>query len=69
MKHPLALFSKALELLEKEKAKEYHKIAVVRVEEFLQWMIGKNPTYHMRYNSQQISSTCARNSYRTESLW
>ena len=41
MKHPLTLYSKALELLEKQTAKEYHKIAEVRAEEFFQVMKGQ----------------------------
>ena len=41
VKHPLTQFNKVLELLEKQTAKEYHKIAVVRVKEFLQVMKGQ----------------------------
>ena len=35
LKHPLTQFGKALELLEEQRAKEYQKIAVVGVEEFV----------------------------------
>ena len=62
MKHPLAQLSKALELLEKETAEEYQKVAVVRVEEFLQVMKGQqyNINQHLdqavSYKSQEIQS-------------
>ena len=36
MKHPLTQFSKTLELLGKQTAKEYQNIAVVRAKKFLQ---------------------------------
>ena len=44
MKQPLTLLSKALELLEKQTAKEYHRIEVVRTEEFLYVMKVKSTT-------------------------
>ena len=45
VKYTLTQFSKALELLEKQTAKKYHQIAVVRAEEFLQVMKGQQYIY------------------------
>ena len=54
MKHPVIQFSKALELVEKQTAKVYQKISVVRAEEFLQ--VRKTVLYVMgRFNGFAIS--------------
>ena len=42
VKYPLTQFSKTLELLQKQTANEYHKIAVVGAEEFLKVMKGQH---------------------------
>ena len=54
VKHLLTQFSKALELLEKQTAKEYHKIAVVWAEEFLQVMRGQQYNIY-QYLDQAVS--------------
>ena len=51
VKHPLTQINKALELLGKQTAKEYHKIAVERAEEFLQVM--KSQQYNIYQHLDQ----------------
>lgn len=47
---PMTTFTKALELLRKHADKVYHKLAVVRAEEFLKVMRNQQPPIHTRLN-------------------
>ena len=58
---PLTQFSKALELLRKHSAKEYHKMAVVRADQFLLVASSQQPSIQQHISkarANQISTNC-----------
>ena len=67
VQRPLVSFSKALEVLSKHAMKDYHKVAVVRAEEFLQVMRNEQPDIRSRMN-QATAERIARNRQKLASI-
>ena len=67
VRRPLISFPKALELFHKHKAKDYHKTAVVRADEFLQVMKNQQPSIRHRIN-QALADTISSNRLKLASI-
>ena len=60
VQRPLTSFAKALELLRKHAAKDYHKIAEVRADEFLKVMRNRQPNIRCQI-SEAVTKTISKN--------
>ena len=54
VQHPLVSFSKALQLLTKHTYKAYHKLAIVRADEFCQVMSNQQSDIWCRMNQAMV---------------
>ena len=67
VRRPLTSFSKALELLDKHRAKSYHLAAVTRSDEFLRVMQGQQPDIRQRMD-KVLEETVATNRWKLSSI-
>ena len=67
VRRPLTSFAKALELLRKHTAKDYHKTAVVRADEFLKVMSNQQPDIRHRI-TQTLSDRVEKNRHVLASI-